>query len=173
MAALAGRIPGILKGEDRPSDNAERLDVAQLCHVEKRLAAAVGFLAEALGADPKLGEDRQSQHRYNAACAAALAAAGQGSDDPPPDDAARARFRGLALGWLRAELMTWTGLLESGPPQARTSIVRSLDHWKQDDDLAGLREAEALARLPEAEREGWRALWADVEAVLTRARQAP
>jgi hypothetical protein len=49
---------------------------------------------------PKLGDDRKSWLRYNAACAAALAAGGQGTDDPKLDDAARARLQGEALDLL-------------------------------------------------------------------------
>jgi hypothetical protein len=36
--------------------------------------------------------------------------------------------------------------------------------------LAGVRGRVALARLPAAERAGWRALWADVDAVIRSAR---
>ncbi len=108
-------------------------------------------------ADPKLGDDRQAWHRYNAACAAALAAAGQGKDEPPPDDAAKAKLRGQALDWLKAELTAWGKLLESGPPQARPAIVQTLNHWKQDTDLAGIRDADGLAKLPADEQKAWRA----------------
>ena len=68
-------------------------------------------------ANPSSATIAGTQHRYNAACAAALAAAGQGKAEPPPDDAAKARLRQQALDWLKAELATWTKLLESGPPQ--------------------------------------------------------
>ena len=118
---------------------------------------------------PKLGDNRQTQHLYNAACAAALAAAGRGQDDPPPDEAAKARLRGQALGWLKAELESWTRLLGSGPPQARPAIVKTLQHWQKDTDLAGIRDPEARARLPEAEQNAWRAFWAEVDALLKKA----
>jgi hypothetical protein len=42
-------------------------------------------------------------------------------------------------------------------------------HWQQDADFAGVRGPEALARLPEAERPGWRKLWTDVADTLARA----
>ena len=113
------------------------------CH-----AAAARFWAEALEADPKLVDDRQAGHRYNAACAAALAAAGQGKDDPPPDEAAKAKLRGQALDWLKAELVAWTKAPRIRPPQARPASSRPSSHWKQDADLAGIRDAEALAKLP-------------------------
>jgi hypothetical protein len=35
--------------------------------------------------------------------------------------------------------------------------------------LAGVRDPEALAGLPEAERKEWQAPWADVEALIARA----
>ena len=81
---------------------------------------------------------------------------------PPPDDAAKAKLRGQALAWLRAELTAWTKLLESGPPQARPAIVRTLGQWLRDTDLAGIRDAAALARLPAEERKAFAQLWADV-----------
>ena len=170
MAALAARLPAVLKGEDRPKDVADRLALAQMCYDTKRHAAAARFWAEALAADPKLGDDRQAQHRYNAACAAALAGAGQGTDDPKPDDAARARLRGQALDWLKAERAAWAKVLDAGDPQARPLVQQTLQHWQADPDLAGVRDADALAKLPEAERAAWRSLWAEVDALLARAR---
>ena len=35
-------------------------------------------------------------------------------------------------------------------------------------DLAGVREAEALAVLPEAEQAAWKALWAEVDELIVR-----
>jgi hypothetical protein len=111
-------------------------------------------------------------HRYNAACAAALAAAGAGKD-APPSDADRARLRGKALGWLRAEFDAWAKALDGGDPRARPAFASILQHWKVDPDLASLRDANALAKLPEAERKDWQALWADVDALLKRAGADP
>jgi eukaryotic-like serine/threonine-protein kinase len=169
VVALADRLPAVARGDDRPGDIADRLTLAQMCYDTKRFAAAARLWAEALEADPKLRDDRQFQHRYNAACAASLGAAGQGKDDPTPDDVAKTKLRGQALDWLKAELATWTKLLESGPPQARPFIVQTLGHWKVDADLAALRDAEGLAKLSEPERTEWQAIWAEVDSLLTRA----
>ena len=167
MAALANRLPSLIEEEERPEDVADRLALARICSDTNRPAAAARFWAEALEIDPKLGDDRQAGHRYNAACAASLAAAGQGNDDPPPDDAARIKLRTQALGWLKAELAAWTKLLESGLPQDRPTIARAIDQWKQDRDLAAVRDT--LAKFPEAERLEWQKLWAEVDALLARA----
>jgi hypothetical protein len=48
----------------------------------------------------------------------------------------------------------------------------TLAHWKTDPDLAGIRDEEALAKLPEAERKEFRSLWADVEALRKKAEGA-
>jgi hypothetical protein len=145
-----------------------------MCYDSKRYASAARLWEEALQANPKLGNDRQTQHRYNAACAAALAAAGAGKDEPQPDDVAKPKLRVPALGWLNAERDAWAKLLDDGDPKARAQVVQTLQHWKLDTDLAGVRDAIALAKLPEAERKEWQALWADVEALLKRAmKQTP
>jgi hypothetical protein len=169
LAALAERLPAMLKGEDRPNDVPERLVLAQMCYDTKRYAAAARFWAEAMEADPKLGDDRRGGHRYNAACAAALAASGQAKDEPLSGATTTAKLRSQAFDWLKAELAAWAKILESGPPEARPAIAQILDHWLRDNDLAGIRAAEALAILPEADRKEWQALWAEVEALLRRA----
>ena len=173
LIAFEGRLPAVLKGDDVPRDAAERLAFAQLCYDGGLYAAAARLWADALAADPKLGDDRQVGHRYNAACAAALAAAGQGTDDPKPDDAARTGLRGQALGWLRAERAAWAKLLDSGDAQSRSLVQQMLQHWKADSDLAGVRDAGALEKLPESERVAWRSLWAEVDALLARTRGGP
>ena len=48
-----------------------------------------------------------------------------------------------------------------------------MKHWQQDSDLAGLRDAGGLKTLPEAEREGWKALWAQVDELLAKASKQP
>ena len=173
MAALSRRLPAVLRGDDHPKGQEERLALAGICYSQKRHAMAVRFWAEALEAEPGLGNDRRNGHRYNAACAASLGASGEGRGDPPPDDAQKTKLRGQALGWLKAELATWKGLLASGPPGIRPAVVQTLNHWKQDKDLAAIRDAGPLSRIPEAERKEWQALWSEVEMVLDRARQAP
>ncbi len=170
---LVLRLPSILDAKEKPGNPAEGLAFAQMAYDRKHFAAAARLWAEALTSDPKLGDDRQTQPRYNAGCAAALAAAGQGKDEPTPSDAAKARLRQQALDWLKAELTVWTRLLESGPPQARPFIAQTLQHWKEDTDLGGIREAEALAKLPADEQKACAQLWTDAAELLKKASAPP
>jgi formylglycine-generating enzyme required for sulfatase activity len=134
-----------------------------------RHAKAVEYYRKGLQANPKLGDDRQAQHRYHAARAAARAAVGQGKDMPPPSLAAKARLRDQALDWLRAELNAWSKLLESGLPQDRPAIVQTLHEWQKDTTLAGIRDQAAMDKLPADEKKACTQLWADVAALLKKA----
>jgi len=165
LAALAERWPAVLKGDDRPRDSAEFLFFADFAHDRKHFATAARIWSQALAADPMLGAD----HAYYAARAAALAAASKGSDDPPPNDEAKARFRAQALDWFRAELDAWSRVLDKGPAKDRSSVTRKLEYWKADPDLAGFRDSEALAKLPDREKQTWTAIWANVDALLRKA----
>jgi serine/threonine-protein kinase len=166
--ALDRRLPQVLSGQDKPTD-AELIEFARLCIGKKRYSHAAQFFEAAFAAQPRLAEDLRSFDRYNAACAAAQAAGGSGGDATRLDDAERARLRGQALGWLRADLGLWAKQLEAGTPEARKAVREQLQNWRRDTDLAGLRDAAALAKLPEVEREACLKLWADVDALLLRA----
>ena len=144
------------------------------CHASEALRGASRLWSEAFAAGPKLAADMQAQHRYNAACVAALAAAGQGKDDPAPDEAARNKLRNQALDWLKADYQNWAKLLETGPKKARPQIAQTLRHWREDADLAGIRDPGALAALAEGQRKAFQVLWDEVEELLKRAeRRAP
>ncbi len=170
MLALDARLAVIINGEQQPVKNAERLALAQRAYEKSLHATAARLWAEALEADPKLGDDREAGHRYNAACSASLAASGAGKDDPPLDVVAKATLRKQALDWLRAELIAWTGLVESGPPETRVSIAQTLEHWQQDSDLASLRDEAELAKLPAEEQQAFQQLWTKVAELLEKSK---
>jgi hypothetical protein len=107
-----------------------------------------------------------------AACAAARADCGQGRDAADLDETSRAGFRRQALDWLRADLEAWRRLLEQEPEKTPWTIASDLQRWLWDVHFAGMRGAEALGRLPEAERPAWQKLWADLADTLARARGA-
>ena len=92
-----------------------------------------------------------------------------GGDPAKLDDKERARLRQQALAWLRADLALWAKDVEGGKPADRGAAQRTLRHWQRDTDLAGVRDKEALAKLPEAERAEWEKLWTEVAALLKKA----
>src|SRR5262249_28121405 len=166
---LDNRLPAVLQDKDKPQDSAERLGFAHLCQRHRhRYAAATRFYAEAFAEQPALAA-RLDSHRYNAACAAALAGCGQGEDAAGQSPAQLLAMRLRALTWLRADLDGWRRLLEKGPDTNCQLIARKMQHWQADLDFAGVRGKEALARLPEAERQAWQKLWAGVAGTLARA----
>jgi hypothetical protein len=159
-------LPAILEGKEQPQGAAERRDLAQLCQNHKRrYAAAARLYAAAFAAEPKLAADLRTSDRYNAACAAALAAAGEGVDAANLGEPERAALRRQALTWLRSTLAAWAALSKDGP-QERARAQQALRHWKADADLAGLRDAGRLVKLPPEEQEACRGLWGEVEALL-------
>ncbi len=167
--ALNARLAAVLQGQ-APKDEAERIKLANRAYGKTLHVASARLYAEAFMNDPKLADDRgEVQHRYNAACAAALAGSGEGKDDPPPDDAAKARLRRQAREWLRSELAAWTKVLDGGPAEMKAKIAPILQHWKDDTDLAGIRDEKGLAKLPEEERAAFKQLWTDVDRLLARA----
>jgi tetratricopeptide (TPR) repeat protein len=172
MAALEGKLPALLKGQYQPRDTAERLDLVGVCQAKKLHVAAARLSADAFVADPKVADDLKAGHRYKAACSAALAAAGQGEDAARLDDKEKARLRQQALAWLKADLALRTKQQQSGQPADRLDAQQKLKHWQKDSDLAGIRDAIALAKLPAEERAACEKLWADVQALLKRAETA-
>jgi hypothetical protein len=168
QAAVAARLTAILKGQSF-MDELERLELAYQAYKQALYAGSARLFAEAIASDSKIADDRQRQHRYNAACAAALAGSGQGKDEPPPDDAAKAKLRRQARDWLQAELTAWSKLLDSGPVEWKARIAPTMKHWKEDADLAGIRDEMALSKLPEDERAALKMLWNDVDQLHVRA----
>jgi tetratricopeptide (TPR) repeat protein len=166
---LEARLPPLLRGEDKATSAQEMLDLAMMCHQKKLYATAARFSAEAFAEDRKLAFNLPAQHRYHGACSAARAAAGQGEDAAKLDDMAKAKLRGQALDWLNADLALCSRLLESGPPEARPFIVRTLREWKQNPDLAGIRDQAMLGKLPEEEQKAFTLLWTRVTALLKKA----
>jgi eukaryotic-like serine/threonine-protein kinase len=170
LTELDQRLPAILKGEAQPASVAERLEFARVCKIKKLYAAAVKLYSDSFSTDPKLAEYLNTLYRFNAACSAAMAGAGQGNDDGTLDDQEKARFRRQAVEWLLADLLACTKSIASGDAHYRALVEQHLQPWQQNRDLASLRDAEALAKLPAAEREACRKLWADVAALLQKAR---
>jgi tetratricopeptide (TPR) repeat protein len=170
LVELDARLPKVLSGEAKPRDAAEGLDLAWLCQqpYKQRYAASARLYAEAFAAKDARA-DLIARQRYHAACAAALAAAGKGQDATKLDDKERATLRQQALDWLKTDLAAWTRLLDKGAAQARPLAQQALRHWQKDPALASLRDKDALAKLPQDQRQALDQLWADVADLLKRA----
>ena len=167
-AALEAKLPAYLSGQLQPRDDQERLLLAEVCGTKKFHRTAARLYADAFAADSKLADDLTAEYRFYAICNAVMASAAQSMDGAQPDDKERASFRHQSLDWLRSDLAQWTKLLESGPPESRRAIAQKMNHWKQEPDLASVRDAAALAKLTADEQKAFTQLWADVEALLKR-----
>jgi serine/threonine-protein kinase len=168
LVELDAQLPGFLSGQTKPKDAAEQIELAQLCQRKQLHAAAARFCADAFTAEPKRAEDLKSGSRYNAAYYAVLAGCKKGKDAAGLDDKERARLRTQARDWLRADLAAWAQLADSGKADERALVQRMMRLWKQDPDLAGVRDKDALDKLSEAERTEWRKLWGDVDDLLKK-----
>jgi tetratricopeptide (TPR) repeat protein/tRNA A-37 threonylcarbamoyl transferase component Bud32 len=129
-------------------------------HVE----AVRTFNEAVLRAEPTWPEAAWHQLRYNAACSAVLASAGAGRNAPPPAD--RPPFRAQALAWLRTELTSHQKAAGTGPA-AHSVVQKIMKHWLSDADLVSVRDPAAVGQLPQAERDAWNQLWADVRQLQT------
>lgn len=122
------------------------------------------------------------QPRYWMACAAVRAASSEhcltGPDavnrlgEPSRRAAERTALRNQARALLKAEAEQPQSLLVAHGNERLAVIVKTFSWWMEDPELAAVRNAEALAKLPEGERKAWEALWADVAGQLERARGA-
>jgi tetratricopeptide (TPR) repeat protein len=169
LRALEVSLAAVIQGKDKPAP-ADCLDVAELCFVKKHYATAARLYAEALATTPQLTEDLRAGHRFNAARAAALAGGGQGDDAAGLGEPERAGLRKQARDWLRLDLAAWAKKVETGTEADRIHARKTLAPWRDDPDLAGLRDPDALAKLPPAERQECSTLWCDLDALLKRAR---
>jgi len=149
-AKMEGSLDQVVSGVERPRGAVERVAFAEMLYAKSRHAESARLYEEAFAEEAGLAE----VHRYNAACSASLAAAGGEAD--------AAEWRGRALEWLRSDL--------AAPEKAPSELVAMLEHWKQDPDLAAVRDG--LDELPQPEREAWRSLWTEVDRALAAARTA-
>jgi serine/threonine protein kinase/Flp pilus assembly protein TadD len=133
---------------------------------------AVRLYSTTIADKPQAAKDVNAQHRYNAACSAALAGCYKGADADKLNQECT-HLRRQALDWLRADLKVYRHMLEKSAARAGPMIAQQMQHWLKDEDFAGVRGSEALARFPEAEHKEWHKLWEEVEALRKRAAPEP
>jgi tetratricopeptide (TPR) repeat protein len=169
LLGLELKLPELLKGDAQPADVPERLLLAQVCLEHKKLyASAARFYAKALEEKPGLARNPANGLRYNAVRAAALAGCGQGKDAASLDEKERARLRRQACDWLQADLALWEKLAANPDPKTDEALPKTLRHWQEDPDLAGVRDPDALTKLPKEEAPEWRRFWTHVNDLLRR-----
>jgi serine/threonine-protein kinase len=166
LVEMEKRFQAILKGEAKPANAHEKIAFATVCATKGLYGRASQLYLECFAEEPGLLQDRHSGLRFEAARAAARAGCESRNGQPPFDEKTRASWRKQALQWLQADLDLWM----SGPSRAQVQVVEKLRHWPYETDLAGLRDSAALAKLPEAEQEACRKLWARVDLMLSGAR---
>jgi serine/threonine protein kinase/tetratricopeptide (TPR) repeat protein len=196
LVELDAKLPSLLRGEEQPTSATEQADYAELCGIRRYYAAAVRFYRAAITAQPDLVASPVIGIRYKAAHTAALASRRAGEDTGRLTEAELAGLRKQALDWLRADLDSWRDLLNKDPDKPRPAVTVPLRYrlnswadsewsrssvalhlsermrdWQDDTAFNGLRGPDALAKLPEAEREGWQRFWADVAATLASSQQ--
>jgi tetratricopeptide (TPR) repeat protein len=169
LIELEGRLPRFLDDKTKPAGPEECVDLARLCSIKHLHRAAARFWEQAFAGKSQLMDDPRTENRYHAACAAALAAAGQGRDAGEIPAAESARLRRVALGWLRADLKAWQGLLDKDRDKIRPLVEPAMRYWLNDSDFSAVRGAKSLEKLPEAERQPWKRLWDEVAELLTDA----
>ena len=164
------KLPAFRRGEYGPQDKDERLALLAgklaSCEFDGLQCAVARLYSEAFAAEPKLAGDVLAATRYNAARAAASAGCGRAKDAGQLDGKERAVLRRQALDWLLQDL-TWCGQRQGdGDAQINARIRQRLQFWCGDPDLTGVRAKDALARLSDEERERWKRLRSDVDALL-------
>ncbi len=165
--ALEQNLPAILEKKEKPASPSELVALAEICQNPRtRRYADAALLYSWAFADPALDESLRQQSRYAAVRAAALA--GTGENAARLDAAQREHWRRMAQEWIRADMELFFFSAGQRSPVQSSLALRRLRRWQRDPTLASLRETDALAQLPPAEREGWQRLWRDLESVLAQ-----
>ena len=151
------------RGDETLRDALDDVALAELCFNKGLTQEAARFHSEAFARDRKRADDLKTSRRLDAAGRAAWAGCGRGKAGPTLDAAARAGLRARALGWLKADLALRSLEIAGGDSQARSETRDKSTRWRREPDLALVREAEDLARPPEAERAARKALRAEVD----------
>jgi len=166
VLALVPRLDAVRRGAACPGGADECVKLAELCRLKKLYCTATQLFADSFAAAPKLADDLDRAHRYNAACSAVLAAAGQAVDARNMPDEVASLLRRQALRWLRADLASRSLMAGGNSLAAKRTVREKLEYWLADADLASVRDKDSLDRLPEDERRAWRQLWEEVGRLL-------
>jgi tetratricopeptide (TPR) repeat protein len=157
------RMPELLAGTAKPSSPADAVEVAELCRqsFKKHYAVSLKLYREAFALDKPL----EVRHRFDAAEVALLLAAGKDAAVNVASEEA-GNLRQQAHQWLTAELEVVRKDALSDQPAARNKARKLLGQWAGNANLASIRDAASLDRLPAEERDAWRQFWGEVDRLL-------
>jgi tetratricopeptide (TPR) repeat protein len=160
LASLAGRLPALLRGEDRPANAHEASQFAGMALRTGAYEASLRLWRKAIAAVPGIADDVAAGYRFNAA-RAAVAAASSTNRDP----AQQVSWRKEAAVWLAAELSAYSTMLRKNQPEDRILVRQRLLIAKRSPELAPVLDAARLAQLPPDEQATWVALGDKVDAL--------
>jgi eukaryotic-like serine/threonine-protein kinase len=167
LAELDAKLTLVLAGKEKVAEGIDLMTLGVLCFENKQMyLSATHFFTEGFAASPQLASDYRKQYRSSAARSAVLAAQGKGKEADKLMESDPPRLRRQALMWLKADLASWSKQLASEKAADREEARRSFEAWQKTPDLAAVREAAALQKLPQAERAEWASFWEKVSDLL-------
>jgi tetratricopeptide (TPR) repeat protein len=173
LAELDGMFAAMSNGQPPPTKPNDFFGVCQFTMSWKKLPAmAARLYAQGLEKLPITGEFKATE-LYNGACAACLAATGEGKDALELVDKERVRLRGQALQWLQAALAVEKEQCAKADAAQRAAMLKRVQHWLVDADLAALRDVTSLAKLPAEDRDACIRFWSDVLTFQAQLRPSP
>jgi hypothetical protein len=137
--------------------------------MKKAHASAFQLWNQLFEAHPAVAGDTKSVYRIRAAVDAVLGATDRDRNAATITDAGRSAMRKQACAWLHADLDARRPLLERKQPHAALAVATLIAQWQEIPDLAEVRDAPKLAKLPEDERQAWQKLWTDAQQLRKRA----
>jgi serine/threonine-protein kinase len=163
---LAGDVSGAFARLDGCGADAELVALAKAClapEPEARPADAAAVAARVRRYRDGVAARQAEAERLSWLC---HTTGEGGAAVPPAAEAARAGLRQQSRAMLRAEVAAQAKQLAGGSPAEAAAARQVLEELRGLPVLAGVRDPAALARLPEAERQEWQALWQEVEGLL-------
>ena len=157
QAAWEPKLPAVLRGEIQPTTGKEFVELATYCATfEKKFALATRFVQEAIQADFLVLENWYQVAKF--AGWAIQASAGQGADASTLPLIVREQYRRQAIQWLHETIRR----------QTKESVAGLGFYLNGLRDYAPVRDKEALAQLPAAERVEWEKLWVEITPVIKK-----
>ncbi len=159
------QLPSVLQGELKPATPQEWRAYLQVCQLKRANYAATQIWKKLFLANPAPSDSRQDNFRASAALDAILAAGTQDHDAAKLTDADRVDLRKQAHDWLRTDLKSWDGSIQSKDAAAQLRACAVLSRVRTGADFSVVREETQLAKLSDEESQLWQKLWADLESL--------